>query len=169
MTQTPTDTKSDDGKQGLAGKFLTFSLGSEEYGITILQVKEIVGIMEITGVPNMPFYMKGVVNLRGRVIPIMDLRLKFSMPAQEYDARTCIIVAEINKGGSAGLVGIVVDSVSEVLNFTDEEIEPPPSLSTADNNNYILAMAKRNTQVKILLDIDKVINTDDIVNLEQAA
>lgn len=155
---------------GLAGKYLTFTLGNEGYGLAILKVKEINGIMHITGMPNLPPYMKGVINLRGRVIPIMDLRLKFAMAAQEYTERTCIVVVEVTKkSGATAPLGLLVDGVSEVVNYLGEEIEPPPALGAQGNNQYILGMAKRNGQVKILLDIDQVVNADDVVALDQAA
>ena len=107
-------------------KLLTFSLGKEEYGVSILKVKELIGMMDITPVPKTPEFIKGVINLRGKIIPVMDLRIKFSMDAQDYDERTCIIVVEIVIKGSQKLLGVVVDSVSEVVTISDEQIEPPP-------------------------------------------
>lgn len=143
------------------GKYLTFSLGGEEYGLEILKVKEIIGIMNITLVPQMPPYVKGVINLRGKVIPVVDLRLKFGMEALEYNERTCIIVVDI--AGAAGnkvIMGIVVDCVSEVLNIKGDEIEEAPTFGVKLNTDYILGMAKIKGYVKILLDIDKVLTTD---------
>lgn len=142
---------------GLAGKYLTFSLGKEDYGVGILSVREIIGVMEITAVPHTPSYIKGVINLRGRVIPVLDLRLKFGMGSQEYDERTCIIVVEVQGRAATVQVGMVVDSVSEVLNVAAAEIEPPPSLGAAMETENILGMAKIKGEVKILLDVNKVV------------
>ncbi|MFC1523163.1 chemotaxis protein CheW [Thermodesulfobacteriota bacterium] len=150
-----------------AGKYLTFALANEEYGVGILKVKEIIGIMDITQVPDMPEYAKGVVNLRGRVIPIIDLRLKFNMPAKEYDARTCIIVVEIAGAESEILIGIVVDSVSEVLSVSEEDTEPPPDFGLLTEKANILGMAKAGDKVKILLDIDRVLSREELVALEE--
>lgn len=142
----------------LAGKYLTFDLGKEEYGIGILKVREIIGLMEITAVPQTPPYIKGVINLRGSVIPVLDLRKKFDMEPAEYNERTCIIVVEVKGESGNVLVGMIVDSVSEVLNIADGEIEPPPHFggSDTDTENF-LGMAKIKGKVKILLDVDKVI------------
>ncbi len=142
----------------LEGKYLTFILGDEDYGIGILKVREIIGIMEITAVPHTPEYLKGVINLRGRVIPVIDLRLKFGMEKKSYNERTCIIVVEVESPEGALMVGMLVDSVSEVLNLVGTEIEAPPAFgSTLGNADNILAMAKVDGEVKILLDIDKVV------------
>jgi purine-binding chemotaxis protein CheW len=146
------------------GKYLTFGLGSEEYGLEILKVKEIIGIMNITYVPKTPKYVKGVINLRGKVIPVIDLRLKFSMDVMEYNDRTCIIVVDIaDKAGKKTIMGIVVDSVSEVLNIKGEEIEDTPTFGVRLDTDYILGMAKVKGGVKILLDIDKVLTTDVVM------
>jgi len=143
------------------GKYLTFGLGGEEYGLEILKVKEIIGIMNITAVPQTPKYVKGVINLRGKVIPVIDLRLKFGMENLEYNERTCIIVVDIeSRGLSKVIMGIVVDSVSEVLNIKGEEIEATPTFGVSLNTDYILGMAKVKGTVKILLDIDKVLTMD---------
>ena len=139
------------------GKYLTFTLAEEEYGIGILKVKEIIGIMAITTVPQTPEYMKGVINLRGKVIPVLDLRLKFNMHHKEYDERTCIIVVEVQGQTAPVQVGMVVDSVSEVLNVAAGEIEPPPSLGSSSETENILGMAKVKGEVKILLDVDRVV------------
>jgi purine-binding chemotaxis protein CheW len=151
------------------GKYLTFSLNEEEYGIGILKVKEIIGMMAITSIPRTPEFVKGVINLRGKVIPVIDLRLKFSMEAIEYTERTCIIVVEIEAQAGTVLIGIVVDAVSEVLNINGGDIEETPAFGTSLNTEYILGMAKMEGGVKILLDIDKVLNTDEISALEKAA
>ncbi len=145
------------GVQELEGKYLTFTLGKEDYGIGILKVREIIGVMEITAVPHTPEYIKGVINLRGRVIPVMDLRLKFGLESTQYTERTCIIVVEVQSKTGPLQVGMVVDSVSEVLNVTGQEIEPPPALGISTNTANILGMAKVKGEVKILLDVNKVI------------
>jgi purine-binding chemotaxis protein CheW len=142
------------------GKYLTFTLAGEEYGIGILKVKEIIGIMAITTVPQTPDYMKGVINLRGKVIPVVDLRLKFAMNAIDQTEKTCIIVVEITNGGRKALIGTLVDSVSEVLNIKAGDIEDTPSFGSHLNTDYILGMAKTGGKVKILLDIDRVLNAE---------
>jgi purine-binding chemotaxis protein CheW len=152
------------------GKYLTFSLKSEEYGIEILKVKEIIGMMGITTIPQTPPYVKGVVNLRGKVIPVIDLRLKFGMEAASYTGHTCIIVVEIT-GRSRGnfFIGIVVDTVSEVLNIKEVEIEETPEFGARINTAYILGLAKTGSGVKILLEIDKVLSGDELDILDKAA
>lgn len=147
------------------GKYLTFSLAGEEYGIGILKVKEIIGMMSITMVPQTPSYLKGVINLRGKVIPVVDLRLKFGMESIEYNERTCIIVVEISGTGRTVHMGIVVDSVSEVLNIKAGDIEETPNFGTKLNTEYILGMAKSAGGIKILLDIDKVLSAEEISGL----
>lgn len=139
------------------GKYLTFILEGEEYGIVILKVKEIIGLMPITPVPQTPHFVKGVINLRGKVIPVVDLRLKFGMQSADYSERTCIIVVEAVTEAGSGMIGGVVDSVSEVIQVRNEDVEEPPSFGTRLNTDYILGMAKVDGKVKILLDIDKVL------------
>jgi len=151
------------------GKFLTFTLANEEYGIGILKIKEIIGMMPITPVPHTPDYVKGVVNLRGKVIPVMDLRLRFGIEAIDYTERTCIIVVEIEGPSGTIQIGIVVDAVSEVLNIKGEDIEDTPTFGTKLNLDYIYGMAKMDGGVKILLDIDRVLSAEEITALEQAA
>ena len=151
------------------GKYLTFSLAGEEYGIGILKVKEIIGIMPITIVPQTPKYIKGVVYLRGKVIPVIDLRLKFSITAAEFTERTCIIVVEISAAGRTILMGIVVDSVSEVLNIKAADIEATPSFGTRLNTEYILGMAKTGGTIKILLDIDKILSVEELQAADSVA
>jgi purine-binding chemotaxis protein CheW len=151
------------------GKYLTFTLAGEEYGIGILKIKEIIGMMPITFVPQTPNFVKGVVNLRGKVIPVMDLRLRFGMDAMDYTDRTCIIVVEITGDAGNIMIGIVVDTVSEVLNIKGEDIEDTPAFGTKLDTDYILGMAKTDGGVKILLDIDRVLRTDEISLLEKAA
>ncbi len=153
----------------ITGKYLTFSLEKEEYGIGILKVKEIIGMMPITSVPRTPDYVKGVINLRGKVIPVIDLRSKFGMRFAPYDERTCIIVVEIDSDRATVLIGIVVDTVSEVLNIKEDEIEKTPAFGTRLDTHYILGMAKMEGGVKILLNIDKVLSSHDIAAIENAA
>jgi len=144
------------------GKFLTFQLQGEEYGLEILKVREIMGLMNITTVPQTPAYVRGVINLRGQVIPVVDLRLKFGMKEGEDGKRTCIIVVDVN----GVMMGIVVDTVSEVMDIESSCIEATPSFGTKLNTDYILGMGKVNERVKILLDIDKVLTSDELVLLE---
>lgn len=150
-----------------SGKYLTFMLANEEYGIPILKVKEIIGMMDITEMPQMPSYMKGVINLRDHIIPIVDLRTKFSMPTVEPSERTCIIVIEIDCHGKqkTRIIGIIVDGVSEVSNIKEEQIESPPVFSGEVDTQFILGMAKLDGDVKILLDIDKVLTGFDLAAL----
>jgi purine-binding chemotaxis protein CheW len=148
------------------GKYLTFKLAGEEYGIGILKIKEIIGMMPVTTVPRTPPFVKGVINLRGKVIPVMDLRLRFGMEETDYTERTCIIVVEIETGSGTVLIGTVVDSVSEVLNIKGEDIEEPPTFGASLDTDYILGMAKVEKGVKILLDIDRVLSEKEIATLE---
>ena len=139
------------------GKYLTFALGPEEYGLEILKVREIIGYMDITAVPQTPDYVKGVINLRGQVIPVVDLRSKFAMEATEVTDQTCIIVVEISGGDRTFNTGIVVDHVQEVLDIAGEEIEEAPQFGASVETDFILGMGKVGESVKILLDIDKVL------------
>jgi purine-binding chemotaxis protein CheW len=149
------------------GKYLTFTLADEEYGIGILKIKEIIGMMPITPVPRTPDYVKGVINLRGKVIPVIDLRIRFGLDAMEYTDRTCIIVVEIAGESGSVMVGLVVDTVSEVLNIKSNDIEETPAFGTKLDTDYILGMAKMEGGVKILLDIDKVLRSEEITLLEK--
>jgi purine-binding chemotaxis protein CheW len=147
------------------GKYLTFALGNEEYGLEILKVREIIGFMDITAVPQMPPYIRGVINLRGQVIPVIDLRAKFSMATAEVTEETCIIVVEITQQGRKFNTGIVVDHVSEVLDIAGDDIEEAPQFGSEVNTDFILGMGKVEDKVKILLDIDKVLAAVDIQTL----
>lgn len=149
-------------------KLLTFSLGSEGYGVSILKVKEIIGMMHITPVPKTPDFVKGVINLRGKIIPVMDLRLKFTMEEKQYNERTCIIVVEINVKNTQRLLGVVVDMVSEVVSITDDEIEPPPQYGSRLDNNYILGIGKIKDRVVIIIDIDEIFLQDDVLKMFEA-
>jgi purine-binding chemotaxis protein CheW len=147
------------------GKYLTFALGNEEYGLEILKVREIIGFMDITAVPQMPAYVRGVINLRGQVIPVIDLRAKFSMAGVKVTEETCIIVVEIGRNGRTCNTGIVVDHVSEVLDISEENIEESPQLGSDVHADFILGMGKIGESVKILLDIDKVLESVNITQI----
>lgn len=144
-----------------AGKYLTFHLAGEEYGLEILRVREIIGLMEITAIPRTPSHIKGVINLRGKVIPVIDLRLKFEMPQAERTEQTCIIVVDV---GDVEM-GIIVDKVSEVLDIAAEQIEDPPSFGACVDTQFILGMGKASSKVTILLDISRVLTGEDLANL----
>lgn len=148
--------------EGKEGKYLIFNLGNEEYGIGISKTKEIIGMMQITSVPRTPAFVKGVINLRGKVLPVVDLRLKFGMPEMEYTDRTCIIVVEISRGDVNAQTGIVVDAVSEVLSIKGEDIEEAPNFSNVLSTGFILGIAKMEGGVKILLDIDEVLSQEEM-------
>ncbi len=153
------------GAQSHEGKYLTFVLSDEEYGIEILKVREIIGIMNITPVPQTPVYIKGVINLRGKVIPVIDLRLKFGFPEAEYTKETCVIVVDVGNT----LTGVIVDTVSEVLDVSTGELEASPHLGTSIDTEIFLGMAKIKDKVKILLDIDKVLHIEEINMVERLA
>ncbi|MBI5193562.1 MAG: chemotaxis protein CheW [Nitrospirae bacterium] len=142
----------------LEEKYLTFVLNHEEYGLEILRVREIIGLMEITPVPQVPQFIKGIINLRGKVIPVVDLRLKFGMPEAGYTKETCTIVVDIENS----LMGIVVDTVSEVLDINAKDIEPAPSLGSTIKTDFILGMGKVKGKVKILINIDRVLTLDEL-------
>ncbi len=145
-------------------KFLTFFLASEEYGLEILKVQEIIGLLPITRVPRTPAFTRGVINLRGKVISVVDLRLKFGMPEKEPTAETCIIVVQ-----AAGMeMGIIVDKVSEVSAIATSEIEDAPSFGAEVNTDYILGIGKSQGKVKLLLDIDCVLSAQEMVTLRSA-
>ena len=149
-----------------AGKYLTFMIGKEEFGVGVLKVREIMGIQDITAVPQTPPHLKGVINLRGKVIPVIDLRLKFGLPSIDYTQRTCIIVVQVKSGSTSLLMGIVVDEVSEVLTMAAGDIEDTPDFGANVETGYILGMAKIKGKVKILLDIDEVLTSQEIHGIE---
>ena len=151
-------------KQSLSGKFLTFFLAGEEYGIEILKVQEIIGMMRITAVPRTPSFIRGVINLRGKVIPIVDLRLKFGMAAAAQTEETCIIVVR-----AQGIeMGLVVDKVSEVSDIAADDIDDVPSFGADVDTDYLLGIAKAEGRVKLLLDIEMVLSTSKVVDLHMA-
>jgi purine-binding chemotaxis protein CheW len=152
------------------GKYLTFQLGSEDYGIGIFSVTEIIGMVPVTAVPQAPIFMKGVVNLRGKVIPVIDLRLKFQMKAMGYTERTCIIVVEhTSDKGIVSRAGVVVDAVSEVIHINDNSIEDAPEFSQQVKGQAILGMAKLESGLKILLDINKALQEMSSEKIQMAA
>lgn len=151
-------------------KFLSFRLGSEEYGLEILRVREIIGIIDITPLPQTPNYVKGVINLRGKIIPVIELRAKFELGPKEYTEETCVIVVEVSDGGDERFqMGVVVDTVSEVIDVPRNVIEPAPRFGGSLNTNYILGMGKLKDKVLILLDIDRVMSTSDINTLAESS
>lgn len=146
-------------------KLLIFALGAEAYGVSILRVKEIIGMLDITPVPRTPEFIKGVINLRGKIIPVMDLRSKFSMDEQEYDERTCIIVMEVDIKGTQKLLGVVVDMVSEVVTISQDQIEPPPEYGSTLDHNFIIGIGKIKERVVIILDIEEVFLCEEVLKM----
>jgi purine-binding chemotaxis protein CheW len=153
LEQSGFDTQNED---TLKDKYLTFSLADEDYGIEIRYVIEIIGIQKITKVPNLPDFIKGVINLRGKVIPVMDVRARFNIEARDYDERTCIVVVNID--GEA--MGLVVDHVNEVADIPEGQVEPPPSSAHSQASRYISGIGKMEDEVKILLDVERLISQD---------
>ncbi|MCH7872466.1 MAG: purine-binding chemotaxis protein CheW [Planctomycetes bacterium] len=145
------------------GKFLTFRLGSEEFGVEVLKVRELIGIMDITKVPQTHAFVEGVINLRGKVIPVIDLRTKFGLERAAYNDQTCVIVVDVGS-----LMGIIVDTVCEVHDIPADNIEPPPELGCGVDTTFILGLGKVGDEVKILLDIDSVLNAGELVELSKA-
>lgn len=152
-----------------SGKYLTFKLGSEEYGLEIMKVREIIGLMDITDVPRTPAHIRGVINLRGRIIPVLDLRTRFGMESIEASDETCIIVVETNQGNDSTSMGILVDTVCEVMDIGPDDLEPTPSFGQDIDNGYIHGMAKCDNEVKILLDIANVLGCEETAEMAQLA
>lgn len=151
----------DENEDTLMDRYLTFCLGKEDYGIEIRHVIEIVGIQKITEVPDMPSFVKGVINLRGQVIPVMDIRERFSMKPREYDDRTCVIVVKVNEIS----IGLIVDTVSDVREIPKSNISPPPKVASAESSRYILGLGKVGQEVKILLHANKLLFEDEVAAL----
>lgn len=145
---------------GVAGKYLTFALAGEEYGLSVLKVREIIKIMDITPVPQVPPHIRGVINLRGKVISVIDLRLKFGFPPKDYDDRTCIVVVDAATDNGTVMTGVVVDSVAEVLNISADEVEETPDFGGRVQVDAIKAVAKVKGKVKMLVDIDRALGVD---------
>ena len=143
-----------------AGKYLTFALGDEEYGLPVLKVREIIKMMDVTAVPQVPAHVRGVINLRGKVIPVIDLRLKFGLPEKAASDQTCIVVVQVEIGGRRVMLGIIVDRVSEVLNVVADEVERPPDFGEQLDTRFMLGMAKVKGHVKILLDLDAILASE---------
>lgn len=153
----------------LAGKYLTFRLANEEYGLEILKVREIIGLMSITPVPRAPQFVRGVINLRGKIIPVIDLRRKFAMATAADTEISCIIVVDVRSQGESIDMGILVDSVSEVLDINGEEIGPAPSFGQSIDTSFILGMAKTGGRVTVLLSVEKVLCGGEFEAVVQAA
>ena len=164
MQQTVQEDAKKEIMEGVEGKYLTFVLCNEEYGLEILKVREIISMIDVTTVPQTPDFIKGVINLRGKVIPVIDLRLKFGMPETDYTKETCNIVVDVQ----GLLMGIVVDTVSEVLEIAEADIEPPPSFGSKIATDFILGMGKVKGKVIILLDIGKILSAEELATVEQA-
>ena len=149
--------------QSLTGKYLTFRLGNESYGIAVLKIREIIRLTPVTAVPQMPDYVKGVINLRGKIIPVVDLRAKFGMGEADSNERTCIVVVQVELAGhTKALMGLIVDGVEEVISMAAQDIEKTPDFGASLDTAYILGMAKVKGAVKSLLDIDKVVSADTV-------
>jgi len=142
-------------------KYLVFTIGKEDYGIEIKFVTEIIGIQAITPIPELAEYVRGVINLRGRIIPVIDVRLRFKKESREYDDRTCIIIVEIRDMS----IGLIIDRVSEVVSIPDENIAPPPDINKGFHNKYIKGIGKVGNSVKLVLDCEKLLSEDEIENL----
>ena len=152
-----------------AGKYLTFVLGQESYGVDVLKIREIIRPVAITSVPQMPAYVCGVINLRGKIVPVVDLRIKFGLEPSGATERTCIVVVQVKlPSGGISLMGLIVDAVEEVLNISEGDIEETPDFGTTIDTDYILGMAKVKSAVKTILDIDKVVSADVIQGMAQA-
>ena len=153
--------------QALAGKYLTFKLAEEVYGIEILKVQEIIGMMKVTPVPRTPDFIRGVINLRGRIIPVVELRRNFGMERAVDNEKTCIIVVQIRNGAASVTMGLLVDEVSEVLDVAGQQIEPAPSFGAAVDTTFIKGIGKVGQKVVILLDIDRVLGSDELAAVTQ--
>lgn len=149
----------------MRGKFLTFSLGKEDYGVEIRYVTEIVGIQNITEVPDLPSYIRGIINLRGKIIPVLDVRLRFNKEPREYNDRTCVIIIDVLDLS----IGLIVDQVSEVLSIPEEEIVPPPIIDKGNHNRYIKGIGKIDNQVKLLLDCEELVSNADFERLNEVS
>ena len=147
--------------QVFAGKYLTFKLGPESYGLGILKVQELIGMMAVTHVPKSSPFMRGMINLRGKVIPVIDLRLKFNMESAPDSERTCIIVVQIMNVSTPLVLGLIVDEVSEVLDLTENQLEPPPEFGGSVDTGYISGVGKVGEKVIILLDLDCVFSSQE--------
>jgi purine-binding chemotaxis protein CheW len=155
------------GNDPRAGKYLTFSLGKEEFGIQVLRVKEIMGVQDITAVPGTPAHLRGVLNLRGKIIPVVDLRLKFAFPEAPFTQTTCIVVVQVAHSHETAMIGLIVDGVSEVLNLAGSDIEDPPDFGEGVETPFVLGIAKCKTGVKILLKIEDVLTFQELRGIRE--
>jgi len=146
-----------------AGKYLTFVLGGSAFGIPILKVREIIRLLDITPIPRMPDYVRGVINLRGKIVPVIDLRMKLGLPNTSTTNRTCIIVVYVAIGEATKLMGLIVDALEEVYQISSEELEPSPDFGKGASTSYIQNMAKIKGQVKALLNIDLIVEDDHAI------
>lgn len=150
-------------EDSLKDKYLTFRLADEDYGVEIRFVLEIIGLQKITVVPDLPNFVKGVINLRGKIIPVIDIRTRFNFSFRDYDDRTCIIVVDV-KGVQTGLI---VDEVSEVIDIDEKNIQPPPKTAKTKKEKYIQGLGKINNTVKIILDIEHLLSSEDLENISE--
>ncbi|PKK88801.1 MAG: chemotaxis protein CheW [Candidatus Wallbacteria bacterium HGW-Wallbacteria-1] len=153
----------------LAGKYLAFELSDEIYGIEILKVQELIGMMKVTRVPRVPHFIKGIINLRGKVIPVIDLRLKFGLPTLDISEKTCIIVVQITRENSKIIIGLMVDEVSEVIDIKTEQIEIAPSFGSSVNTDFLLGIGKVNDKVIMLMEVDQVLSVDELSDVADIA
>lgn len=153
----------------LAGKYLTFELAEEIYGIEILKVQEIIGMMKVTRVPKLPGFIKGVINLRGKVIPVIDLRLKFGLQDLEMTEKTCIIVVQVAREDGKVIMGLMVDEVSEVLDIPGDYIEDAPAFGESVDTDFLLGIGKMGDKVIMLMDVDKVLSVEELGEMAVAA
>ena len=149
-----------------AGKYLIFRLAAEEFGISVLQAREILSFQEITAVPNTPEHIKGVINMRGKIIPVIELRQKFKMPVAEYSMSTCIIVAQVNRGPETMQIGMIVDSVCEVANLHANEIQDAPDFGEQVSTPWLMGIARKKNGVRILLHVDQLLSANELNGLE---
>ncbi len=160
------DAYDDDEEDTMKDRYFTFRIGDEEYGIEIEHVLEVIGLQKITEVPDMPDYVKGVINLRGQVIPIIDIRKRFNMEPRDYDDRTCVLVVDIRSSN----VGFIVDQVSDVLDIPESSVEPPPKVSAGTGSGkFIKGLGKVEENVKIILDVQKLLYEEDLEKITTVA
>ncbi len=167
-SETPV-TENDSERTDLGGKYLTFILGEETYGVEILKVQEIIGIMKVTHVPRMPDFVRGVINLRGKIIPVIELRSKFGLESKEDSEKTCIIVVQIVYKDQSIIMGVLVDEVSEVLNIETSSIEPPPSFGTTIDIDFIMGLGKVAEKVIMLLDVNSVLTSGELLTINKTS
>ena len=157
-----------DAKSAELIQFLTFNLGSEVFGVDVLKVREVLDVVPVTKVPQTPEFMLGVINLRGSVVPVVDMRLKFGLPRVAQNRDTCIIVMEVNLEGDSTVIGALADAVQEVLELAEAQIEPPPRLGTRLKTEFIQGMGKRDDQFIILLDVDRIFSAEELALVQEA-